>query len=203
MQFSYKVSEEEYRRACKLRFRGNFGSRTFKVLFFWVFVLVCLVVLWAIVTRSAGTGRSDRAQNSSDSAQVLDQDSSAPQTSANPPSIVQSVVFNVGPFILIGAVWFFMLFRFVPGRLGKLYHKDPAMQGTYTLEVTSASLTIQNTAGLTTNAGWNIYEYWLEGKDFIILVMRSTAYFIISLAGLSEPQRDELRSILASVLPKK
>ena len=108
-----------------------------------------------------------------------------------------------GPFVLIMAIWGFMLFRLLPGKLRNLYHKDPAMQGTYTLEITPASLTVRNTAGLTSNMSWNLYESWKEGKDLIILAMKSLAYIIISLAGLSDPQRDELRSILTSVLPAK
>lgn len=197
MQFSYNVSEEQYRRAVKLRLRRSSGPRLFKIAMFWVFVLVCLLMLWTVVTRNAGTPAN------SNSTQSSDQGSDTTETSSPPASAGHAFLINVAPFLLIGGIWVFMLVRLVPAKLGKLYRKDPSMQGTYTLDVTPACLTIHNSAGLTSNMSWNLYESWLESKDLITLQMKSTALFLISLAGLSEPQRDELRSILTSVLPKK
>jgi hypothetical protein len=37
----------------------------------------------------------------------------------------------------------------------------------------------------------------------IVLVLHSGAYFMISKAGLSDPQQNELRGILTAALPKK
>ncbi len=47
MQFTYRVSEADYQRAWKLRVKGISGNRTFKTVFVWVFILVCLMLLWA------------------------------------------------------------------------------------------------------------------------------------------------------------
>ena len=62
---------------------------------------------------------------------------------------------------------------------------------------------LYNTSGASSQSGWNIYDYWREKKDLIVLILRSGTCFIISPAGLSDPQRDELRAILTTALPKK
>jgi hypothetical protein len=46
-------------------------------------------------------------------------------------------------------------------------------------------------------------DYWCEGKSVIVLMFHSGTYSILSLAGLSEPQRGELRGILTAALQKR
>jgi hypothetical protein len=85
----------------------------------------------------------------------------------------------------------------------RLYRKDPLMRGQFAVSITPASIAIKNTAGTSSQSGWDIYDFWREGRSVIILVMHSSAYFILSLAELSEAQRGELRGILAAALPKR
>lgn len=199
MQFTYRVSEADYQRAWKLRFKGGFAkNRTIKTIFFWVFVLVCLMLLWAIVQKTKQAG----PDSSAPAAEEQSSDESGASSHREGPTAI-SLVENVGPFVLIGGIWFFMFFRMVPMRMRGQYRKDPAMQGTYTIDVTPAALAVENTAGLSSRVGWNLYDYWQESKGVIVLVMKSGAYFVISAAGLSEPQQADLREILSSVLQKK
>jgi hypothetical protein len=100
-------------------------------------------------------------------------------------------------------VWLFIVLRLGPTRLRKMYRKDPLMQGEFTVDLTPASISVQNTAGLSSQFGWNLFEYWRDGKDLMVLVYYSSAYFIINLAGLSEAQRAELRGMIGAALPKK
>jgi hypothetical protein len=71
------------------------------------------------------------------------------------------------------------------------------------VNITPELISTQNTAGTSSKTGWNIYDYWHEGKGIILLVYHSGAYFLLSLASLSDAQRDELRAILAAAIPKK
>jgi cell division protease FtsH len=117
---------------------------------FWVFILMCLVLLWSVVQRSANMGK-DTEINYSDlfdkvqSGQVLDASiqgnelhghlkiSPKDQFHTTIPgnyedlekellaakvnfsikepqnNILLPLLFNVGPFVLLGAIWFFML----------------------------------------------------------------------------------------------
>jgi hypothetical protein len=189
MQFSYQVSEADYRRAFKLRTSG----RNFKILMFWAFILVCLLMLWAVVSKT-------NARNSEDSAPPVtqsDQDSQAPAPGKT--SMSRSLLMNLGPVVLVVGVLVFLR----PMILRRAYRKDPAMQGTYTIDLTPGAISIQNTSGFSTEAGWNLYDFWKQGKGVIILVGKSGTFFILSIARLSEPQREELRGILSAALPKK
>ncbi|MGB6746347.1 MAG: ATP-dependent zinc metalloprotease FtsH [Terracidiphilus sp.] len=121
-----------------------------KTIMFWVFILMCLVLLWSVVQRSANMGK-DTEINYSDlfdkvqSGQVLDASiqgnelhghlkiSPKDQFHTTIPgnyedlekellaakvnfsikepqnNILLPLLFNVGPFVLLGAIWFFML----------------------------------------------------------------------------------------------
>jgi hypothetical protein len=197
MQFTYRVSEADYQHAWKLRVKGISRSWTVKAVFFWVFILVCLMLLWAIVSKTP--------QRSSDSpAPVAGQSSdenSAPAEISRPSA--STLLVNVGPFVLIGGIWFFMVFQMGPRRMRRQYLKDPAMQGTYTIDVTPNAIAVENTAGVSSRMVWNLYDYWQERQGVIVLVNKSGSYFVISASGLSESQQGELREMLSSVPPKK
>jgi hypothetical protein len=52
----------------------------------------------------------------------------------------------------------------------------------------------QNTLGTSSRSGWNIFERWREKKGMIVLIRRSGAFLILNLAGLSEPERNQLHT---------
>jgi len=187
MEFSYQVSEAEYRSAWKLRCRSH-RSKIVKTAMFWVFLLVCLMLLWGFVQH--GVQQAPIPQE-----QVAEPASSGHSTT--------ELVTNVGPFVLLAGVWTFMIVRLGPGRLRRLYRKDPSMQGQFTVNIAPGTFAIQNSAGWTSHTGWNLFEFWREGKDVIVLVFHTGTYYILCLSGLSEAQRAELRGIISLALPKK
>ena len=77
------------------------------------------------------------------------------------------------------------------------------MRGQFTVNITQDSISTENTAGTTSKSSWNVYDYWCEGKSVIVLMFHSGSYSVLSLAGLSEVQRGELRGILSAALPKR
>ena len=200
MEFSYTISEAEYLQAWKLR-RKTFRKRSaLRKVIFWVFILVCLLLLWVVVQQ-----KNNQAGNQPPASETSADCSAA---SVNPPTrgnpfLTSSFWLNVGPFVLLAGLWVFLFFRYVPARLRKLYLNDPAMQGTFTVALAQDSISVQNTAGSSARATWNIYERWHEGKSVIILIIRSQAYLILSVSSLTDPQRTRLRSILAAALPQK
>src|SRR5208337_5335203 len=118
---------------------------------FWVFILICLMLLWGVVSKSSGMGGKDTEIPYSDlynkvqQGMVLDaaiqgsdlhghlkaspkeefhttvggnyEDLKKAMLAANVDfsikepqnNLLLPILFNVGPFILIGAIWFFML----------------------------------------------------------------------------------------------
>ncbi len=188
MEISYRISEAEYLMAVKLWRKGAIRSSRIKSILFWVFIIVCLMLVFGIF------------QKSHQQPTIPEQPAGEIVGSGN---IVGGIISNVAPLILFAGVWVFLIFKWMPMLQRRRYRKDPAMQGQFTVNITSESISTQNTAGTSSKTGWNIYDYWREGKDIILLVFHSGAYFLISLASLSEPQRDELRGLLATALPKK
>ena len=193
MEFTFRVSEAEYLQAWGLRLKPR-GSPTVKTVMFWIFILVCLLLLWRVVERSA-TIRSGSGTPATTQHQV------APHQSSG--STAQSVLLNVGPFIVLAGVWIFLLLRLGPGAVRRVYRKDPLMQGQYTVNITPESISTQNSAGTSTKSTWNVFASWREGKDVIVLIYETGAYFILGLSSLSDVQRNELRGILTTALPGK
>jgi cell division protease FtsH len=117
---------------------------------FWVFILICLMLLWGVVSRGAGVGKEpefsysellDRVQaglvqdvtiqgtelhghlkatpkeqfhttlGTSTEQLVKELRDGKVNTNFKDPqsNLLLPILFNVGPFVLIGAIWFFML----------------------------------------------------------------------------------------------
>ncbi|HTW79137.1 MAG TPA: hypothetical protein VME23_06335 [Terracidiphilus sp.] len=198
MEFSYKLTEAEYLRASKLRLKRAGKGPTFKKLLIWVLVLVCLMILWGVVTRIALNPAVDGSAPVPASSECVTATSTPPKTDAP-----LALLFNLGPLLLLLAVWFTLVTLWLPGRLRRMYQNDPAAQGLFTVNVTAHSFAFKNTAGVSSEISWNIYERWIDGGNLVLLVNYSQAAFTISLAGLSDVQRAELRGILSAALPKK
>jgi hypothetical protein len=198
MEFSYRISEVDYWNALKLKSNPPRYAQV-KAIAFWAFILICLVLLWAVVTRNG--------PKSSTSHPVT----TAQQSAANGPhssSSLDKTLVNLGPSVAILILVVFSVIKRGPA-LRAIHRKDPTMQGEFTVKVTPESISIQNTAGTSSKSGWNIYACWREGRDVIVLLPHTNDYLntgtvqILSLAGLSDFQRAELRGILSTALPKK
>ncbi|MGA3343352.1 MAG: YcxB family protein [Terracidiphilus sp.] len=189
MEFSYRISEADYLRAARLKFKEAFRlGRIGKIAMIWVVIiagLVCAVGMVQIYSHRPPSNEQEIVET-------------AP---AEP--LTNRLIENVVPVIVILGVMAFVLSGRVPMGLRSIYRKDPSMQGQFTVKITPDSILIENTAGTTFRAGWNIYERWSEERSLIVLVLHSGAYFMISKAGLSDPQQNELRGILTAALPKK
>ena len=71
------------------------------------------------------------------------------------------------------------------------------------VNLTKESVSIDNSAGVSSKSSWNLFDSWFIEKSLLVLKHRSGIYVAMSLAALSEAQQDELRGILTAVLPKK
>jgi len=247
MEFSYRISEAQYAQAWKLRRAGRSAQATLRTVVFWVFIVICLLILWAMVSKSAHQGKvveygySDlyqKVENDQVLEATIEGNTLRGRLKASPQDefdtalpynhddltkamLAHGVTFtikpgqnntwlvlliNIGPAVAIIAAWIFILRRmgpWVPTNPDRVYRNDPVMQGEFTVNIAPVGISIRNTAGTSSQSGWNVYEYWREGKDLIVLKSLSPGQLMINVAGLTEIQRQEIRSTLASVLPKK
>jgi cell division protease FtsH len=131
--------------------RGILVNSTVKTIMFWVFILICLVLLWGVVQKGAGMGAKDteipyselfeKVQNGMVQDAAIQGTDLRGHMKATPKeqfhttvgehyddlekamlaahvnfgkkdaqsNLLLPILFNVGPFVLLGAIWFFML----------------------------------------------------------------------------------------------
>jgi|GEM_PF-1956386 len=190
MKFSYRIDAAQYAQAWTLRRKAGKQQKLAKAAIFWVFILVCLVLLWGVIQHNAGSAPSVPVPDDAD------------HVTADHP--FTSLIQNVFPLCIFLGIWIFILFG-SRRQLRKLYYSDPAMQGIFTVEITPETFHTENTAGASGQTGWNIYDGWCEDakNHLIVLIMKSQAYFVVSTVDLSEAERDELRGVLQRALPRK
>jgi len=185
MEFSYRISETDYlnaERPLKIS-----KSSIVKTIMFWLIILACLMVLITWL------------QHSPQRAPVVQ-----PPTvhRVEPSRNAWDYIEGFGPLLLAVGLWA-LTSVLGPKLLRRRYKKDPAMQGQFTVTLTPESISIQNTAGISTRSGWDSYFGWYEAKGVMVLFSRPATRFLVSLAGLSDAQQNELRGILTAALPKK
>lgn len=197
MEFSYRISEEEYLRAARLKFKDAFRLRRVgRVILIWILVLAGLMLAMTFIQKS----KQEQTSIQEERIEAVPTETSSSQKTEN---LLPALISNVGPFVIVVGIMAYVVFRGIPMQLRRQYRKNPAMQGQFTVNITPESFSSDNTAGASGRSGWNIFDYWREGKGLIMLVYHSGPYFLISLADLSEAQKVELRGILAAALPKK
>ena len=193
MEFSFTVSHAEFGRAWRLVRKAS-SRPSVKTAAFWIFIMTCMMLLYRYVQPS---------NHQSASSYHLEVSRSSFVAAANRVASLSTVSERAGPFLVLAGVWILVVGGLVPLRLHYMYRKDPRMLGQFSVNITRDSITTETTVGTLAKSSWNVYDYWSEEKGVIILMFHSGAYSIVSLAGLSEPQRDELRAILSAALPKR
>ncbi|HJZ81701.1 MAG TPA: ATP-dependent zinc metalloprotease FtsH, partial [Pyrinomonadaceae bacterium] len=130
--------------------RGVLVNSSVKTILFWVFILVCLMLLWGVVSKGANMGKEaeytysdlfDKVQNGLVQDAAIQGNELKGHLKASPKeefhtiiptnyedlekamltakvnfsikepqnNILLPLLFNIGPFVLLGAIWFFML----------------------------------------------------------------------------------------------
>ena len=193
MEFSFTVSDAEFRRSWRVARKASSRSSA-RTAVFWISIMTGMMLLFRYV--QPGSHQTAVSYHSA----VLH-----PSAAGAANSIVTLSTFSerVGPFLVLAGVWILVVGGLVPLRLHYMYRKDPRMLGQFNVNITRDSITTETSVGTFSKSAWNVYDYWSEEKGVIVLMFHSGAYSIVSLAGLSEARRDELRAILSAALPKR
>ncbi len=192
MEISYKLTEAEFVRGARLERKASSRS-SLKTALFWMSIMAGLMILFASI----------RPRNQAPVTSYAAIFRSAQPSPTTPAEKTASFLQQVGPFLVIAGLWILLVKGLVPLRLRYLYRKDPRMQAHFVVELTTDSISTYNAAGTSSRSAWNVYDGWCEGEGIIVLMFRSGTYSIMSLAGLSPLQQDEVRGILAAALPRK
>jgi hypothetical protein len=193
MEFSYKLTEAEFMSGARLE-RKSSSRASLKTALFWMSIMAGLMILFASIRP-----RNHQA-SVANSAAVVRSVQPSPTTPAGKTAVLLQ---QVGPFLVIAGLWILLVKGLVPLRLRYLYRKDPRMQAHFVVELTQDSISTYNAAGTSSRSAWNVYGGWCEDEGIVVLMFHSGAYSIMSLAGLSPLQQDEVRGILSAALPRK
>lgn len=186
MEFSYQISEDEYVRAYKLAAKSKRPALV-KTVLFWAFVIICLTLLFGVISKQRHSPGDSEVEQ-------------APVTQQAPAG--NALLVNLGPLALVFAGWGFLFFFWIPNAVRRQYRKDTNSHGTITIHLDVESIAIRSTVGTSTQSRWNVYNGWQEKQDIVILRYPNGTFQFLNIAGLSEPERAELRGILATALPR-
>ena len=176
MRFEYTISEDNFLKGVRLSCRTQ--GRKAKIILSLVILVLLLITVGPMISRGLQPEANDQPQLSSSSVWV-------------PIPVITGCLAMALQAGYYG-----------PRRLRQLYRKNPAMHGVITVEITPESIVMES-AEFSSRSKWNLYEFWSEQDSLIVLVLLSRVFVILNIADLAEPQREELRAILGSVLSKK
>lgn len=178
MELSFKLSEAQYLRAWRLRNKASSLSDK-QLIALSCFVAVCLILATMVLARWW--------------------ERTAPVSASHSSSAF--LAMNGLPLLVIIGFWIFLATGFGTLHTRRLYRNDPSLHVDFKASISPVSMSFESTAGVSLKTSWSVYESWREGKDVVILILRSGTYLILGLSGLTEAERQELRRILHLALP--
>ena len=201
MEFSYRISEAQYARAFKLRIKHlRKHRRVLNAALFWMVIIVILLTLWSFEQKQSSQSENarDAAAANYDSASTEGKDASEHRASTP-----QDIALDLLPFAAIVALLIVGKFWWMPRQIRKIYRKDPSMQGEFTVQITPQTYFCRSSAGTTLEAGWDVFDFWIDDRDLVLLVYKSGMSVPLNTSNLGQTEQSELRSTLSAVLPKR
>ena len=177
MEFTYKFTDKETREAFWLRY-WNLPRKILFVLI-GVTAVVCLIAMIVQVKNEflLGYGLSD--------------------------SLMSDAVFPMIVVLCVCLIITGLALILQPWMVVRRTRKDPIRQTSLHVNISPQGIQVRAGELGSSNFNWTVYKSWREGVNVLVLRGRSGLYQPLVVKGLSESEREELRGILASVLPKK
>jgi hypothetical protein len=194
MEFSYRITEDDYVRGCKIALKSK-GSKVFKVILFWALIVIVLTILFGVVQKYTHSSDTQMSQT--------EPQPDSDQVQAPPSHPWANIAANVGPLVAVIAVWGFLLLYWLPNATRRQYRKDTNSHGIVTVALDGDSFAFQSSVGISLRAGWNAFKDWREKDGLVVLQYPAGTFQFLNVARLSEAELQELRDILTVVLPRK
>jgi hypothetical protein len=186
MEFTYRISEQEYLEAARLNRKSGLGSSLRKVLF-GVFLMLCLLLLFAVFMKI----RSEHPDNVLETANHIASITLVPLLKQDAPGLAM-----VALAVLFAIFWPRI-------RLQRMYRKLPALNGEVKALATAELFSVQSSTGSTSTTRWTDISTWCESDGLILLIHPSRIYQIVNVRQLPDRQQSEFLELLATALPPK
>lgn len=192
MEFSYKLTESDYLRASIIAV--NRPKRRWARALSYGYLTQLFLVIWGALIAGMMLERSDMVGITAADLRDLH------VTSAIiPASIVPSAAF-FGLVVLLLRLRF--LRWFISNSRRENFRVDPACQAATTVTVTPQSIAFRSALG-SSESDWRGYSAWAEKDGILLLVTHAGVRKILKISALSDVEKSELLSIVASALQKK
>jgi hypothetical protein len=193
MEFSYKLTESEYLSACKIPVKRP--GRNWTRISSYVYNAILLLTVWGAVVLGMLLESWDLVGiNAAD----------VPHLHTPAAILPASIVPALGYFALV--LMAFRLLRptrwLAARRRREHFRADPQCQAETRVTVTVEGVSFHSATG-SSQSIWSTYSTWAERGGVLLLVTHAGVRKILCISKLTDPQRAELRGLLAAVLPQK
>jgi len=177
MGFSFRISEAEYVLSATSHVKGHTSSKVGLCIYF-ILSAMCLHLL-IMLTYSQITS-----------------------TERLPLRLALALYLPFIGLIVVPALWHIV---WVPRRFARNYRKSQVLQSEMRVAFSTRGFSRDADFGEPVRTGWERYRYWREFHDIILLVESSNDWEFtpISMKGLQDWQRENLRELMSGILPKK
>ena len=178
MQFTTKLTEDDYAAACRLMLKSVHRTIASAIAYslasiFWLF----LMVAWVFRLLHPGD-------------LFLNQNVSAFERAILPAAVA----------ILI---WILIFRVFVPYANRRKFRKARNLHGEMFTEINSDGLMQKTVEGSYGFSRWADFSFWRESEEIFIVVYPTSVFCLLPKSAMSEAQQSEVRTILTAALPEK
>jgi hypothetical protein len=178
MQFTTKLTEEDYVAACRLKLKSVHRTIASAVAYtlasiFWTF----LIAAWIFrLLHPRGL--------------FLNQNVPAFQTAVLPGAVA---------FLL----WILVFRVYVPYANRRKFRRAKNLHGEMFTEINSEGLMQKTAEGSYGFSRWADYSFWRESEQIFIVVYPTNVFCLLPKSAMSAEQQSEIRTILTAALPEK
>lgn len=194
MEFSYKLSEEDYLQACEIRLPLIPTQMQWWESHAYMLIRTAFMVIASAFGLFWGMEPPDGMQTHF-------------SLSLFGFSLGLGLMPGIGLSWLCGRVFRFLhpilSRRRIEAARRAVYRADPTCHSETTLNITSEQLSFRCGTDRLIHSGWSLYDHWVESPDILLLVTHWRVRWIVNITGLSQAEREELRGILTAALPQK
>jgi hypothetical protein len=178
MEFTVRLTEQDYIEAYKLKRRSKFRLIT------RIFVFAMFALFWTTIGAAFWIEHRPSHDPSRVEAAVAMRESLQP-----------------GAWFLSA---FLLLYVFgIPWLLKRQYRKNDNLKAEFFNEVTAEGITQKSSKGSSSHTLWNAFRSWRESDRVMIIEFPSGLYLVLPKSEMSPDQQTELRGIVAAALPKR
>jgi hypothetical protein len=187
MEFTYRISEEDYVAARKLREKGSKKRSIASVVTqLWLLTLYIFLILQASSLDVAPQGAGEPARMYSIWGHI-----------------VQGTLLLAFLALAFVSCRIIFLHVFRSRSIRRKYAREYRMHSDIVIRITPQDYWIHYTFGQVNSSGWNVFKCWEQDADLLLLYYPSNLFVIVKMTELNGEERAQLLGIVGGVLKNR